>query len=158
MQPTESGKKSLLDKTDLKILKLLQEDSQTPYRKLARILRMSPAAIHKRIKKLKRNGTIRRFTVVLDPQKIGKGLKAFVGIATTAGACASVISSLRERPEVLEIHEIAGEHDLFTKIVTTNTEELNKLLHELDAIPGVASTRTLVVLKTEKETTALPLE
>ncbi len=157
MNSASESEKNLLDRTNLKLLKLLQSDSQLSYRQLARFLKISPAAVHKRIQKLKKSGVISGFTVLIDPQKIGKKLKAFVGISTSAGSCSEVIAVLKERPEILEIHEIAGEHDLFAKIVTSDTDELNRVLHEIDRIPGVVSTRTLVVLKTEKETLSVPL-
>jgi len=51
----------------------------------------------------------------------------------------------------------AGEHDLFVKLITDDTLRLNELLHEMDKIPGISSTRTIVVLKTEKETNAITL-
>lgn len=145
------------DPVDIRILKLLQADSQISYTEMSKTLRMTPAAIHKRIKRLKSAGIIDRFTVLLDAQKLGKKLKAFVGISTAPGSCREVIGVLENRPEILEIHEIAGEHDLFVKIVTEDTLTLNRILHEIDSIPGVSTTRTLIVLKTEKETPNLPV-
>jgi len=93
----------------------------------------------------------------MDPQILGKKLKAFIGISTAPGTCGAVIAQLNKRPEVLEIHEVAGEHDLFVKVITDDTIKLNEILHEMDRIPGVSSSRTLIVLKTEKETSLLQL-
>lgn len=146
-----------LDETDRKLLNLLQGDAKVPYAKLARRLGVSPSGIHKRVKRLIDAGVIQRFVAVVDPQIIGKKLKVFVGVSTSPGACREVIAQLGKRPEVLEIHEVAGEHDLFVKLVTDDTLKLNEILHEMDSIPGVSSTRTLVVLKTEKETSAVAL-
>ena len=102
-------------------------------------------------------GTIKKFVVVVDPQAVGKKLKAFIGVSTSPGTCGEVIAQLNRRPEVLEIHEVVGEHDLFLKLIIDDTLGLNKVLHEIDRIPGVSSTRTLVVLKTEKETGLIPV-
>lgn len=146
-----------LDETDRKLLNLLQGDAKVPYAKLARRLGVSPSGIHKRVKRLIDAGVIQRFVAVVDPQIIGKKLKVFVGVSTSPGACGEVIAQLSKRPEVLEIHEVAGEHDLFVKLVTDDTAKLNELLHEIDKIPGVSSTRTLIVLKTEKETGSIAL-
>jgi Lrp/AsnC family transcriptional regulator for asnA, asnC and gidA len=146
-----------LDSIDKKLLNLLQADAKLPYAKLAKRLGISSSGVHKRVKRLMDEGVIKNFTVTLDPQVIGKKLKVFIGVSTAPGACTEVIRRLSVRPEVLEIHEMAGEHDLFLKLITDDTAKLNELLHEIDRIPGISSTRTLVVLKTEKETSAIAL-
>ena len=146
-----------LDEIDKKLLGLLQGDSKVSYARLAKQLGVSSSGIHKRVKRLLDAGVIQRFVAVVDPQIIGKKLKAFIGISTLPGGCKEVIAQLGRRPEVLEIHEVAGEHDLFVKLLTDDTLKLNKLLHEMDRISGVSSSRTLIVLKTEKETSAVKL-
>ena len=146
-----------LDSTDRRLLDLLQSDAKQPYAKLAKRLGISSSGVHKRIKKLMDAGVIKKFVAVVDPQVIGKKLKAFIGVSTAPGTCGDVIAQLSRRPEVLEIHEVAGEHDLFVKLITEDTLKLNELLHEMDKIPGVSSSRTLIVLKTEKETNAVAL-
>jgi len=146
-----------LDETDRKLLNLLQGDAKVPYAKLAKRLGISSSGIYKRVKRLMDAGVIKKFVVVVDPQAVGKKLKAFIGVSTSPGTCGQVIAQLNRRPEVLEIHEVVGEHDLFLKLIIDDTLGLNKVLHEIDRIPGVSSTRTLVVLKTEKETGLIPV-
>ncbi len=146
-----------LDAIDRKLLNLLQEDAKMPYAELAKRLGISSSGVHKRVRRLVDGGVIKKFVAVIDPQISGKKLKAFIGISTFPGACGQVIAQLRKRPEVLEIHEAAGEHDLFIKIITDDTLKLNEILHEMDRIPGVSSSRTLIVLKTEKETSTVHL-
>jgi Lrp/AsnC family transcriptional regulator for asnA, asnC and gidA len=146
-----------LDTIDRRLLDMLQEDAKLPYAKLAKRLGISSSGVHKRIKRLMDAGVVRRFVALLDPQIIGKKLKAFIGVSTAPGTCREVIAQLSRRPEVLEIHEVAGEHDLFVKLITDDTLRLNELLHEMDKIPGISSTRTIIVLKTEKETNAITL-
>ena len=146
-----------LDKIDRKLLNLLQGNAKASYARLSKRLGISSSGIHKRVKKLVDAGMIQKFVAVIDPQIAGKKLKAFMGISTSPGTCRGVIAQLSQRPEVLEIHEVAGEHDLFVKLVTDDTLKLNEILHEIDKIPGVSSTRTLIVLKTEKETGLIQL-
>ncbi len=146
-----------LDSIDRKLLDLLQADAKLPYAKLGKRLGISSSGVHKRVKRLADAGVIKKLVAVVDPQLIGKKLKAFIGVSTAPGTCGEVIAQLGKRPEVLEIHEVAGEHDLFIKLITDDTLKLNELLHEMDRIPGVSTTRTLIVLKTEKETNAVVL-
>lgn len=146
-----------LDSRDKRILTLLQEDAKLPYSKIAEELGISSSGVHKRVKRLVEEGVIQKFVTIVDPKKVGKKLKVFVGIATESGRCSDVRPELIDRSEVLEVHEMAGEHDLFVKLITENAGKLNKILHEIDRIPGVDSTRTSIVLKTEKETTSISL-
>ncbi|MCS7131976.1 MAG: Lrp/AsnC family transcriptional regulator [Hadesarchaea archaeon] len=146
-----------LDEIDRKLLDLLQADAKLSYAQLAEQLGISSSGVHKRMKRLVDAGVIKRFVAVVEPLLVGKRLKAFIGISTSPGTCGEVIGKLAGYPEVLEIHEVAGEHDLFVKLITDDTVRLNELLHEIDRIPGVSSTRTLVVLKTEKETGSISL-
>lgn len=146
-----------LDGMDKRLIAQLQKNAKLPYVELAKRIGASVSGIHKRIKRLTEAGVIKGFVALVNPEAVGKGLKAFIGVSTEPGRCSEVIAKLREEPEVLEIHEVAGEHDLFLKVITSNTLRLNDLLHEVDRIPGVGSTRTLVVLKTEKETSAIPI-
>ncbi len=146
-----------LDELDRKLVNLLQEDAKVPYAKLAKRLGISSSGVHKRVKRLVDEGVVKRFVAVIDPQVLGKKLKAFIGISTSPGTCGGVIAQLKKRVEVLEIHEVAGEHDLFVKVIVDDTLKLNDILHEMDGIPGVSSSRTLIVLKTEKETGSVPL-
>jgi len=147
----------VLDGIDRELLTLLQTDSKVPYAELAKRLGVSASGVHKRVKRLVDEGVIKKFAAVVDPQVLGKKLKAFIGISTSPGTCGEVIAQLSKRPEVLEIHEVAGEHDLFVKLITDDTLKLNEILHEMDKIPGVNSSRTLIVLKTEKETGSIVL-
>lgn len=146
------------DEVDKKLLNLLQANSRVPYAKLGRRLGVSSSGVHKRVKRLLNAGVVKKFVAVVDPQIVGKKLKAFVGVSTLPGTCKEVIAQLSRRPEILEIHEVAGEHDLFVKLLTDDTLMLNKIIHEIDRIPGISSTRTLIVLKTEKETSAVSLK
>ncbi|KXB03346.1 hypothetical protein AKJ45_01860 [candidate division MSBL1 archaeon SCGC-AAA261F19] len=152
------GEKILkLDATDKKLLNLLQRNSKQSYADLAERLEISSSGAHKRTKRLAEEGVIKRFVAVVDPLKAGKRIKALIGVSTKPGRCGDVRPRLIERPDVLEVHETAGEHDLSIKLITKDTQTLNKLIHEIDRIPGVDSTRTSIVLKTEKETTAIKL-
>ncbi|KXB00452.1 hypothetical protein AKJ42_00765 [candidate division MSBL1 archaeon SCGC-AAA261C02] len=142
-----------LDEIDRKLLNLLQENSKLPYAELGERLGISSSGVHKRVKRLVEEDVIKRFAAIVDPQETEKKLKAFIGVATEPGRCADVRPKLIERPEILGVHETAGDHDLLVKLITKDTLKLNDILHEIDSIPGVSSTRTSIVLKTEKETT-----
>jgi Lrp/AsnC family leucine-responsive transcriptional regulator len=106
---------------------------------------------------LEERGVIRGYAAEIDASQVGFGLTAFVFVRTSF--CGSIGSVLAEIPEVLEVHDIAGEDCYLLKVRAENTDELGRFFREkLKNLPEIVSTRTTIVLQTIKETTALPLE
>jgi Lrp/AsnC family leucine-responsive transcriptional regulator len=149
----------MIDKTDRKILDLLQAQARITNVEIARRIRMAPSAVLGRIRRLERRGIIRGYETRLDPHALGLGLVAFVFVRTSE----SVRSQNAERqiskiPEVQEVHHIAGEDCFLVKVRVANTEALSHLLREkIGKIHSVVATRTTIVLSTQKESSLLPL-
>lgn len=147
----------MIDETDTQILDMLQQDARISNAEIARTVCLAPSAVLERVRKLEDSGVIRGFTASLDPKQVGLGLIAFVFVRTNE--CGDGTDQLLAAiPEVLEVHDVAGEDSYLLKVRTKDPEDLALLLREkLKAIPTVISTRTTVVLQTVKETSALPL-
>ena len=149
-----------LDEKDREILRLLQENARLPNAEIARRIDMAPSAIHQRIRKLEEAGVILGYEARLDPRELGYGLVAFVRVQTGEGARApEIIAALKSFPMVQEVHRVVGEDCFFVKVRVEDTHVLAELLdRHLQVIPGVASTKTTIVLTTAKETRNLPLD
>ena len=150
----------MIDDTDRIILFLLQEDARISNAEIARRVRMAPSAVLERIRGLKREGVIMEFTTRLDPQAVDCGLLAFVAIKTNEKRArwdvGKMISGI---PEVLEVHDIAGEDCYLVKLRTRDTESLYQLLKEkFGGNEAITSTKTTIVLRTAKDTTKLPFK
>lgn len=143
---------------DLKILNIIQKDARISNAEIARQVGLAPSAVLERVRKLEERGVIQGYAAEIDAAQVGFGLTAFVFVRTNE--CGDGTDKvLAKIPEVLEVHDVAGEDSYLLKVRAENTEELAKLLREkIKAVPNVLSTRTTVVLQTIKETTALPLE
>ncbi len=143
-----------IDRIDREILRLLQENARTPNAEIARRVGLAPTAIFQRVRKLEDAGVIRGYSAQVDPHALGLALTAFVLVRTGEGARSQQITpSLVELPEVQEVHRVVGEDCFMVKVRARSAEDLARLLDEqLQAIPGVASTRTTIVLTTAKET------
>ena len=120
---------------------------------------MAPSAILQRIRRLEERGVIRGYSARLDPEAVARGLVAYVFLRTGEPLgeprAARAVAAL---PEVLELHDIAGDDCYLAKVRVADTEALHRLLREtIAAIPDVRSTRTVIVLKTFKESSELPL-
>ncbi len=145
------------DEIDKKILMILQKNSRTPLREISREVGLAESTIYERIKKLKEKGVIKKFTVILDPNALGFNVLAFILIKARAGMYGHVAEELKKYPEICEVYETTGDYDMIVKIRTKNSSELNEFLDRIGSVDGVESTHTMVVLKTHKETTELPL-
>ncbi|AEC51024.1 transcriptional regulator [Pyrococcus sp. NA2] len=147
-----------LDEIDKKIIEILQRDGKAPLREISKITGLAESTIHERIKKLKDSGVIKKFTAIIDPEALGYSMLAFILVKVKAGKYPEVASKLAEYPEIMEVYETTGDYDMVVKIRTRNSEELNNFLDAIGSIPGVEGTHTMIVLKTHKETTELPVK
>jgi len=110
------------------------------------------------VKKLLDKGVIRRFSISVDPERVGLNFTAFVAIRNDGGVhCRDVAPRLRAMPQVEELHSVAGEYDFLAKIRTTHARALEDVIYEIKAIAGVARTTSTVVLNTEFEDRPLDL-
>ena len=149
-----------IDAVDRRILALLQDDARMPNVDIARRLGMAPSAVLERLRKLRSRGVIEGLNARVNPRLVDFGLLAFVFIKTNDQEGKwSVGEQLARIPQVLEVHDVAGEDCYVVKLRTRDTESLYQLLRDSFAtIPSIAATRTAIALRTVKETTSLPLE
>ena len=148
----------MIDDIDKQILNIIQQDARIANAEIARQVGLAASAVLERIRKLEERGIIRGYSADLDASQVGFGLTAFVAVRTHE-CCSETDKFLAAIPEVLEVHDVAGEDSYFLKVRVRDTEDLSRLLREeLKNVPNVATTKTTVVLQTIKETTALPLE
>ena len=148
-----------IDATDLEIVSLLQEDARVSNAELARRIGMTPSGALARMRRLEERGIVQGYVPQLDPQVLGLGLLAFVFLSTSETlADPAVAEQLASFPEVLEIHDIAGDACYLLKVRCKDHAGLHALLRErIGSLAGIRSTNTVIVLKTFKETAALPL-
>ena len=140
-----------MDDTDRTLIGLLQRDAGQPYAELARAVHLSTAAVHERVRKLRRSGVIRRTTIEVDPVALGALLVAFVEIDTEGWVKQPLVDAVRDDPRVEDLHSIAGDTHFVAKVRVTGPADLEDLLHGLYQVPGVRNTRTHVALQTYVE-------
>jgi Lrp/AsnC family leucine-responsive transcriptional regulator len=148
-----------MDSNDIKALRILQKDARTSWARLAQELALTPPAAAERVRRLEDMGVIRGYAALLEPAAVGAGVTAFVAVTLTDPSHRrGFLMRVQELPEILECHHTAGEDDFVLKVRCGKTADLERLVtDEVKAITGVARTRTVVVLRTEKETVELPL-
>ena len=150
-----------LDRIDLRILKVLQQDGRISNLKLAEQVLLSPAAVLARVQRLTREGYILGYEARLNPLKLGAGMLVFVEVLldrTTPNVFEQFKAAVQVHPEIMECHMVAGGFDYLLK---TRSADMNayrafagKVLWQL---PGVRETRTYAVMEEVKNSTQLHL-
>jgi Lrp/AsnC family leucine-responsive transcriptional regulator len=146
---------AVLDAVDRKILTLLRLDGRMAHAAIAKEVGLSGPAVHERVRKLEQKGVIAGYTAILDPGILDRSHVCFVMVTLAEGnefaADDPIVARICDEPDVLEFHRIAGEDCYMIKIRTSTNKDLERLLRRIRLIPGVARTRTTIVLSTELE-------
>lgn len=122
-------------------------------------IKLSVSAVIERMKKLEANGVIRRYTVILDDGALGKDVSALMSVSLeNPGFNAEFETIVKADPHITECHYMAGDFDYMLKIVTFNTKSLERVLNDIKCVPGVAKTKTMIVLSTVKYAPSAPLK
>lgn len=137
-----------LDRTDRKILGALAEDASRSYNELSKIVNLSAPAVHDRVKRLKRDGVIKGTVAILDGCKLGRTLLTFLVIDTGSYKATRELLKFTNRPEVEELHTVAGDGCVLVKVRAADTESLETFLMEIQSLDGVRSVRSYIALST----------
>jgi Lrp/AsnC family leucine-responsive transcriptional regulator len=136
-----------LDELDLRLLDALQRTARSTFTELGQIVGLKAPAVHDRVKRLEQRGYIRGYSAQLDATRLGLNLIAFVSCYTSPDCAYDEFTRrLSEMPEICEVHSVAGEESFLCKVATRSTQHLDDLLARLKATPGMARTRTTIVL------------
>jgi Lrp/AsnC family transcriptional regulator for asnA, asnC and gidA len=137
-----------IDEIDQKILKLLEEDARLPFLEIAKKLKLSESTVRKRVQALKEKGVIKRFTVEIDPTRIGLNTVAIVGIDVDPPKLLEVAQKLCEFKEIRCVATSTGDHMIMTEIWTNDGRELTRLISEkIGPIEGVKKICPAIILE-----------
>ena len=157
MTATSNG----LDRTDLKILRCLQDDGRISNLKLAQAVALSPTAVLARVQRLGKEGFILGYEARLNPLKLGAGMMVFVEVLldrTTPNVFEAFKAAVQVRAEIMECHMVAGGFDYLLKTRMADMAAYRAFAGTvLWQLPGVRETRTYAVMEEIKNTTRLPL-
>lgn len=152
---------SFLDKTDLKILQVLQDNGRLTNVELSERVALSPSPCLRRLKQLEESGIIRRYAALLDPQNLALGLQAFIRVTVNKSKQSRDVftQSVQNWPQVLNCFALTGESDYILQAFFTDMNSFSHfVLDTLLATPGVEDAKSSFVLKEIKNTTSLPLD
>ncbi len=150
-----------LDKTDLSILGELQKNARLTNKELATAIHLSPTPTFERVKRLERDGYIRKYVAVLDADKLDCGFMAFCYLKMKQHSfenATRIMEAVKEIPEIVECYNISGDYDFLLKIYTRDMKAYQKfLLRILGEIDCIGSLNSSFVLGEIKNDHLLPL-
>jgi len=129
------------------LIKVLKENSRKSYVELAKIFRVSEAAIRKRIKKLESDGIIKKFTIDVDLRKLGFEVDTLIGLDTSPEELINVLEKLKGLDEVVSLYTSSGDHMILIECWFKNMNELSEFIRKLNNIEGVVKICPAIILE-----------
>ncbi|WP_026904098.1 Lrp/AsnC ligand binding domain-containing protein [Pedobacter glucosidilyticus] len=138
-----------IDNLDIEILSILMNDATTAYTEIAKELIVSGGTIHVRMKKMQDMGIIKGSNLIVDAQKVGYDICAFLGIYLEKGSIYhDAVEKLKQVKEIVELHYCTGAYSMFAKIICRDTTHLRHVLNDqVQAVPGIQRTETFISLE-----------
>ena len=146
-----------MDSTDKEILRHLQQDALLTTKELASRLNLSPTPVYERVRRLEKDGVIKKYVALVDREKIAKDLVVFCSIrlkehAQEAGA--KFVREIVRLNEVQECYNISGDYDFMLKIVVHDMREYQAfLMNKLASLENIGSTHSIFVMSEIKHET-----
>ncbi len=137
-----------VDELDMKILKHLEEDGRAPFTEIARKLKLNESTVRKRVLRLQEKGVIKKFSVNIDPSKIGLNTVAIVGVDMEPVKLIEAAQEICEIPETRYVATSTGDHMIMTEIWTKDGRELTKLIsNRIGKIEGIKKICPAIILE-----------
>ncbi|HWK73622.1 MAG TPA: Lrp/AsnC family transcriptional regulator [Povalibacter sp.] len=149
-----------LDKIDLKILHVLQEDASRSAAEIADTVGLSQSPCWRRIQRLKEEGYISKIVALLDRRKLDLATQLFVQVKVVRNDKASLAQfteAIQGFPEVMECHVVLGAYDFLLRVVVRDMQAYEKFyFNKLAGVPNISEVNSFVAALEVKSTTSLP--
>ena len=150
-----------LDQVDLKLLELLQESGKLTTKEIAQQVHLSPTPVYERIKRLEREGVIKKYVALVEAEKVGKGLIVFCDITLkehTKEIGNQFVREIMFSKYVCECYNISGDYDFRLKVMVRDMKHYQDfVLNDLGSIKNIGSAHSTFVMGVIKHNYAVPL-
>ncbi|QBN18581.1 Lrp/AsnC family transcriptional regulator [Flavobacterium nackdongense] len=151
----------ILDETDKKILRLLQEDAHLTLKDIAGKINLSLTPVHDRMKRMEKEGIIEKYVTILNKKKLGQNLIIYCQVTLikqTHDISEGFNQSIMNMPEVLECNFVSGNFDYLLKVVLPDMESYHYFHQKkLSVLPEVSLINSFFIISEVKSTTVLPI-
>lgn len=135
-----------MDEKDVTILRLLIENARLPLTKIAEKVGITDVAVKKRIKKLEKEGIIKKYTIVVEPKKIGYSGVSIVGVDTEPDRVLSTANELSKKDYTTAVFVTTGDHMIIAEIWAKSGEELMMIIEDIGKMEGVKKVCPAIIL------------
>ncbi|MCX8168641.1 MAG: Lrp/AsnC family transcriptional regulator [Candidatus Methanomethylicia archaeon] len=143
-----NGDYNMIDSIDFRIIEILLKEGDLSFSELARRLDLSESTVRKRIEKLKKNNVIKKFTIIVDPFKLGFNSIAIIGIDVDPPQLLNVSKKLSELQEAKNVFICTGDHMILAEIWAKDGNHLSKIISEkIGVIEGVKKVCPSIILE-----------
>ncbi len=132
-----------MDSTDIRILKILQEEARISMKELGLRVNLTSPAVSERIKRLEESGVIEGYAAIVNPKKLKLHVEAIVHVSMKVSAHERFKKFAMEEREIIECHHVTGEDCMTVKVVCEDTHRLEEIL---DKIQAIGNTKTAIIL------------
>ncbi len=151
----------MIDQTDIKILRLLQENAHLTFKDISQKINLSVTPVHDRIKRMERQGVIEKYVTLINKSLVNANLVVFCNITLdkqTKSNFSDFEESILKFPEVVECNVVSGGYDYLLKVLSKDMESYNTFYQQkLSVLPTVAHIHSTFVMSEIKNTTLLPI-
>lgn len=151
-----------LDETDKQILRMLQANSKLTTKELAIPVNLSPTPVFERLKRLEKEGYIRKYSAILDSEKICQGIVVYCNIRLkqhNREYGTDFINAIQDLEEVTECYNISGDYDFMMKIYVPSMKYYQDfVLNKLGTIDSIGSLHSIFVLAEVKNSFCIPIK
>lgn len=151
-----------LDKTDFKILKILQENGRITNIQLSMDIGLSPAPTLERVRKLESNGYITSYHAMVNEELLGLKIKSFIQVTINYAekdAIKNFKSKIEQVDEVIESYHVTGSSDYLLKVIVSDIKSYENLIVEkFSKMPEIKSLQSLMILSNTKNSHTVPIE
>ena len=149
----------MLDTTDKKILTALQEDGRITIKALAEQLNLTTTPVFERVKRLEKDGVIKKYVALVNPKKVNRNLIVYISISLknhTRSYLDKFVKEMNSYDEIMECYHIAGNFDYLLKAQLKDMEAFQVfILNKLSVNSNIAHVQSSFVLSKDKHSTAL---
>ena len=148
-----------MDKTDLKILSELSNDSSISIPKLSEKINVNTSVVYSRIKRLVKSKLIKKFTIDVNDKELGYAVKSLTGINMDSKQRDNVIQELLKIPGVREVAEVTGRFDILVTMYAENLNDMYKIVSDnIGKIQGIIGSESFIEMKTRTKQMPYMLE
>ncbi|KPU42416.1 leucine-responsive regulatory protein [Oxobacter pfennigii] len=136
-----------LDAIDQQILDLLTQNSRMSYSEIGKNVNLSRVAVKSRIEALEKEGVIEQYSIIINPQKVGRTVSAFFDIEAEPRYLYQVAAELASKEQITDIYQMTGSSNLHVHAVMELNEDLEKFLREeIYVIPGIVNIESNLII------------